>query len=104
MMALFWFSMIVLLIPKMLGLLRALLTKRIRDGGGGVIGVCASVCAGSRALGAVCARIDADSEPLRIRGIHGPRLGLESRSAATAAALRGRKPGRFTSGMCSQAA
>ncbi|MGA2707492.1 MAG: glucans biosynthesis glucosyltransferase MdoH [Steroidobacteraceae bacterium] len=43
MMALFWFSMFVLLIPKMLGLLRALLTKRIRDGAGGVIGVCASV-------------------------------------------------------------
>ncbi|HMD72936.1 MAG TPA: glucans biosynthesis glucosyltransferase MdoH [Steroidobacteraceae bacterium] len=43
MMALFWFSMIVLLIPKMLGLLRALLSKRIRDGAGGVIGVCASV-------------------------------------------------------------
>ncbi len=42
MMALFWFSMFVLLIPKMLGLLRALLTKRIRDGAGGVIGVCAS--------------------------------------------------------------
>jgi membrane glycosyltransferase len=43
MMALFWFSMIVLLVPKLLGLLRALLTKRIRDGAGGVIGVCSSV-------------------------------------------------------------
>ena len=43
MMALFWFSMFVLLIPKMLGLLRALSSKRIRDGAGGVIGVCASV-------------------------------------------------------------
>jgi membrane glycosyltransferase len=43
MMALFWFSMIVLLVPKMLGLLRALLTKRIREAAGGVVGVCASV-------------------------------------------------------------
>src|SRR5258706_9739936 len=42
MMALFWFSMVVLLIPKMLGLVRALLSKRIRRGGGGVIGVAAS--------------------------------------------------------------
>jgi membrane glycosyltransferase len=42
MVALFWFSMLVLLIPKMLGLLRALLSKRIRRGGGGVIGVGAS--------------------------------------------------------------
>jgi membrane glycosyltransferase len=43
MMALFWFSMVVLLIPKMLGLVRALLSGRIRRGGGGVIGVGASV-------------------------------------------------------------
>ena len=43
MMTLFWFSMVVLLIPKMLGLLHALLSKRIRRGGGGVIGVAASV-------------------------------------------------------------
>ncbi len=42
MMALFWFSMIVLLIPKTLGLIRALLSKRIRRGAGGVIGVSAS--------------------------------------------------------------
>jgi membrane glycosyltransferase len=42
MMALFWFSMLVLLIPKMLGLVRALLSARIRRGGGGVIGVVAS--------------------------------------------------------------
>src|SRR5579859_2377967 len=42
MMALFWFSMLVLLIPKMLGLMRALLSKRIRRGAGGVIGVMAS--------------------------------------------------------------
>src|SRR6202035_3409429 len=42
MMALFWFSMLVLMIPKMLGLIRALLTKRIRRGAGGVIGVTAS--------------------------------------------------------------
>src|SRR3984957_16094428 len=42
MMALFWFSMVVLLIPKMLGLLHALLSRRIRRGGGGVIGVGAS--------------------------------------------------------------
>jgi membrane glycosyltransferase len=42
MMALLWFSMIVLLIPKTLGLIRALLSSRIRRGGGGVIGVAAS--------------------------------------------------------------
>jgi len=42
MMALFWFSMLVLLIPKLLGLIRALLSARIRRGGGGVIGVIAS--------------------------------------------------------------
>jgi membrane glycosyltransferase len=42
MMTLFWFSMVVLLIPKTLGLIRALLSKRIRRGGGGVIGVLAS--------------------------------------------------------------
>jgi membrane glycosyltransferase len=42
MMALFWFSMFVLLIPKMLGLIRALASSRIRRGGGGVIGVAAS--------------------------------------------------------------
>ena len=42
MMALFWFSMIVLLIPKMLGLIGALCSRRIRRGGGGVIGVAAS--------------------------------------------------------------
>jgi membrane glycosyltransferase len=42
MMALFWFSMVVLLIPKMLGLCRALLSRRIRRSSGGVIGVAAS--------------------------------------------------------------
>jgi membrane glycosyltransferase len=42
MMALFWFSMVVLLIPKMLGLIHALLSRRIRRGSGGVIGVGAS--------------------------------------------------------------
>jgi membrane glycosyltransferase len=42
MMALFWFSMVVLLIPKMLGLIHALLSGRIRRGSGGVIGVGAS--------------------------------------------------------------
>ena len=42
MMALFWFSMLVLMIPKMLGLIRALLSRRIRRGSGGVIGVVAS--------------------------------------------------------------
>jgi membrane glycosyltransferase len=43
MMALFWFSMLVLLIPKMLGFIRALLSSRIRRSGGGVIGVAASI-------------------------------------------------------------
>jgi membrane glycosyltransferase len=43
MMALFWFSMVVLLIPKLLGFIRALLSPRIRRGAGGVIGVSASV-------------------------------------------------------------
>ena len=42
MMALFWFSMVVLLIPKMLGLIRALASARLRRGGGGVIGIAAS--------------------------------------------------------------
>ncbi len=42
MMALFWFSMVVLLIPKMLGLIRALFSARIRRGAGGVIGIAAS--------------------------------------------------------------
>jgi membrane glycosyltransferase len=41
-MTLFWFSMVVLLIPKMLGLIHALLSRRIRRGSGGVIGVAAS--------------------------------------------------------------
>jgi membrane glycosyltransferase len=43
MMALFWFSLLVLLIPKMLGLIRALSSSRIRRSGGGVIGVAASI-------------------------------------------------------------
>ncbi len=43
MMALFWFSLLVLLVPKMLGLIRALLSSRIRRNGGGVIGVAASI-------------------------------------------------------------
>jgi membrane glycosyltransferase len=42
MMALFWFSMAILLIPKMLGLIRGLLSRRIRRGAGGIIGVGAS--------------------------------------------------------------
>ena len=42
MMNLFWFSMLVLLVPKMLGLIRALFSSRIRRGSGGVIGVAAS--------------------------------------------------------------
>jgi len=42
MMALFWFSVVVLLIPKMLGLVGALCSRRIRRGSGGVIGVAAS--------------------------------------------------------------
>jgi membrane glycosyltransferase len=42
MMGLFWFSMLVLLIPKMIGLIRALFSRRIRRGAGGVIGVTAS--------------------------------------------------------------
>jgi membrane glycosyltransferase len=42
MMALFWFSMVILLVPKFLGLVRALLSRRLRRGGGGVIGLSAS--------------------------------------------------------------
>jgi membrane glycosyltransferase len=42
MMALFWFSMVVLLVPKFLGVIRALLRPEIRRGAGGVIGVAAS--------------------------------------------------------------
>ncbi len=41
--ALFWFSMVVLLTPKLLGMLYAMFSRRIRRGGGGVIGVMASV-------------------------------------------------------------
>jgi membrane glycosyltransferase len=43
MMALFWFSLIVLLIPKLLGFLRAMRSSRIRRGAGGLIGITASV-------------------------------------------------------------
>jgi membrane glycosyltransferase len=43
MMELFWFSMLVLLVPKMLGFIRALLSARIRRSSGGVIGVAASI-------------------------------------------------------------
>ena len=42
MMALFWFSMVVLLIPKVLGLIRSLTSRKLRRGGGGVIGIGAS--------------------------------------------------------------
>src|SRR5258708_13256763 len=42
MVVLFWFSLVVLLIRKMLGLVRALLSRRIRRGAGGVIGISAS--------------------------------------------------------------
>jgi membrane glycosyltransferase len=42
MLALFWFSMVVLLIPKTLGLIRALVSRELRRGAGGVIGVAAS--------------------------------------------------------------
>ncbi|HLW24114.1 MAG TPA: glucans biosynthesis glucosyltransferase MdoH [Steroidobacteraceae bacterium] len=43
MMSLFWFSMLVLLVPKLCGLVRALLSRRMRRGAGGVIGISASV-------------------------------------------------------------
>jgi membrane glycosyltransferase len=43
MMALFWFSLLVLLVPKMCGLIRALSSSRIRRNSGGVIGVAASI-------------------------------------------------------------
>jgi membrane glycosyltransferase len=42
MMSLFWFSMVVLLIPKFCGLVRALTSRRMRRGAGGVIGISAS--------------------------------------------------------------
>jgi membrane glycosyltransferase len=42
MMALFWFSMVILLIPKTLGLIHALAAREVRRGAGGVIGVTAS--------------------------------------------------------------
>jgi len=42
MLALFWFSMVVLLVPKTLGLIRALLSPRMRRGGGGLVGIAAS--------------------------------------------------------------
>jgi membrane glycosyltransferase len=43
MMALFWFSLIVLLVPKLIGFMRAMLSRRIRRGAGGIIGITASV-------------------------------------------------------------
>ncbi len=42
MMSLFWFSMVVLLVPKILGLVSALCSRRMRRGGGGIIGISAS--------------------------------------------------------------
>jgi membrane glycosyltransferase len=42
MMTLFWFSMVVLLVPKIVGLVHALTSRRLRRGGGGVIGITAS--------------------------------------------------------------
>jgi membrane glycosyltransferase len=42
MLALFWFSMTVLLVPKTLGLIHALVSPRLRRGGGGLIGIAAS--------------------------------------------------------------
>jgi membrane glycosyltransferase len=42
MMALFWFSMVVLLIPKILGLIRALASARLRRAAGGGVGIAAS--------------------------------------------------------------
>jgi membrane glycosyltransferase len=42
MMSLFWFSMLVLLIPKLCGLVRALASRRLRRGAGGAIGIGAS--------------------------------------------------------------
>jgi membrane glycosyltransferase len=41
--ALFWFSMVVLLTPKLLGMIHALCSRAIRTGGGGFIGVLASI-------------------------------------------------------------
>ncbi len=77
MMALFWFSMLVLLIPKMLGLIRALLSRRIRRGGGGVIGITASFVL-EVILSALYAPIlMIDAEPACLRSVHGARLGLE---------------------------
>jgi membrane glycosyltransferase len=42
MMALFWFSMVILLVPKFLGLIRAVLSRRLRRGCGGIVGLAAS--------------------------------------------------------------
>ena len=78
MMALFWFSMVVLLIPKMLGLIRALAVeahpprrrrrhRRRRE-----------LPAGSHPLGPVRADSDADSEPACLRSVHGTRFRLEA--------------------------
>ena len=78
MMTLFWFSMVVLLVPKMLGLIRALCTsqnsprrrRRHRYRG--------ELLARSPSLGAVRARADAHAEPPCLRSIHGARLRLEA--------------------------
>ena len=101
MMALFWFSMVVLLIPKMLGLIRALLSRRIRRGGGGVIGVGASFLLEVVLSALVRADPDADPEPACVRGVHGPRFGLEAAAPRRRRHHAGPMPGTITSGTCS---
>ena len=79
MMALFWFSMVVLLIPKMLGLIRALLSRRIRHAAaGGVIGTNGKFLARGHPLCAVRADFDGRAMPACIRSVHGTRFGLET--------------------------
>jgi hypothetical protein len=80
MMALFWFSMVVLMIPKMLGLIRALLSKRIRRGAA-ASSASPRASAGDRAVGAVRADTHADAKPACLRSVHGPRLRVETAAA-----------------------
>ena len=101
MMTLFWFSMVVLLIPKMLGLIRALLSRRIRRGSGGVIGVAASFSL-EVILSALYAPILMLIQmPACLRSVHGTRLRLEAAAPRRRAAPPGPMRGTITSGTCS---
>ena len=78
MMTLFWFSMAVLFIPKMLGLIRALLSTADPPGRRRRHRRDRELLPGSRAVRAVCAHPDDDPVAARVRSVHGARLRLEA--------------------------